>query len=156
MDAPIAQLEEQTPSPALAFTWHELDTPNIKEAIEFYTNALGFGSQEVPVEEGTVYQLLTLNGKDVCGVMDSSITPGLDDAKAHWAVYLAVDDVDARVQKCIKFGATLSVTPMEGPNIGRMALIRDPQGAHLWLNKAGSVEPALPIVETEAMPTALV
>jgi len=53
----------------------------------------------------------------------------------HWATYLSVDDVDARVEKCVEHGGTLVVPAMDVPTVGRMALIHDPQGAHVWLFK---------------------
>jgi len=53
----------------------------------------------------------------------------------HWAVYIGVDDVDARLAKCVELGATVLVEPMDVQTVGRMALIQDPQGATFWLFK---------------------
>jgi len=117
------------------FIWHELYVPNPAEAIHFYTEALGFGSEEMPMGEMGTYTMLTKNGRGVAGVMSTSEGPAAG-APNHWATYLAVDDVDSRLAKCTEMGATIVVPAMDVPTVGRMALISDPQGAHIWLYKS--------------------
>ena len=112
------------------FVWHEMTTPDIEGSIAFYTGALDFGTLEMDMGEMGSYKMLTRNGAPVCGV--TSTQPG---GAPHWAVYLAVDDVDARVAAAEGLGATVVVPAMDIPTIGRMAMIQDPQGAHLWLFK---------------------
>ena len=68
----------------------------------------------------------------VAGMMSTSEGPS-QGAPPHWAVYLSVDNVDQRLEKCVSMGAKIVVPPLDVPNVGRMALISDPQGAHLWL-----------------------
>lgn len=80
------------------------------------------------------YTMLKVNGTSVAGVMETT-GPDMEHVPPHWAVYHAVDDVDARVAKCVELGATIVVPAMDVPNVGRMCLICDPQGAHLWLYK---------------------
>ena len=117
------------------FVWHELYVPNLDAALDFYTKALDFGSQEMDMGPAGTYKMLTRNGTAVCGMMS---TNDLNDPNIppHWATYLSVDDVDARLEKCTSMGATVVVPPMDVPTVGRMALIADPQGAHIWLYKA--------------------
>jgi len=54
------------------------------------------------------------------------------DVPPHWAIYMAVDDVDAKVEEAVGLGSTLVVPAMDVPTVGRMALMSDPQGAHFW------------------------
>lgn len=48
---------------------------------------------------------------------------------AHWLTYFWVDDVDASVQKAASLGGAALMPPMDIPNVGRFAVVRDPQGA---------------------------
>jgi uncharacterized protein len=53
----------------------------------------------------------------------------------HWAVYFAVDDCDAAAEKAKGLGATLRMPPTDIPNVGRFAVIQDPQGAFFSIFK---------------------
>lgn len=119
------------------FPWHEVYTANLDATVDFYTKALGFGTEKMNMGQGD-YTMLTMNGMGVAGVMDTN-TLEHPNVPPHWAAYLSVDDVDARLAKCKEMGATVLVEPMDIPKVGRMALIQDPQGSVLWLFK-GSEE----------------
>jgi uncharacterized protein len=128
--------DEQRNSAALAqgstFVWHEVYGASSQASIDFYTKALGFESMEMPMGERN-YKMLVANGQPVAGVIGTSEFPGMDDVPPHWATYLAVSDVDEKLAACQEHGAKLVHGPMDVPTIGRMALIQDPQGAHIWL-----------------------
>lgn len=125
----------ETQNPAIVtgstFVWHEISAPSIDKSIEFYTQALDFGTQSFDMGEMGTYNMLTRNGQGVAGV----IQPHNEGIPAHWATYISVDDVDARVEKCKGLGATLLAGPLDVPTVGRMALIQDPQGAAVWIFK---------------------
>lgn len=130
-------MEEHALAAGRAFPWHELYVPNIDQATEFYTKALGMETEDYPMGEMGNYRMLKVGGKAVAGMMSTSGGPAAG-APTHWAVYHSVDDVDARVEKCVSMGAKVVVPAMDVPNVGRMALISDPQGAHIWLFKDAS------------------
>jgi predicted enzyme related to lactoylglutathione lyase len=111
------------------FPWHEVVTPNVEATVDFYTKALGWETETMQMGEGP-YTMLKANGTSVCGVFDSAQAGG---APPHWAVYIAVDDLDHRLAKCTEHGATIVVPAMHIATVGRMALIADPHGAHVWL-----------------------
>ena len=113
--------------------WHEVYVPDAQKAIDFYTKALDFGTQDFPMEGMGTYRMLTKNGQAVCGVMSTTEMPHMKGVPPHWAVYLGVDNVDAKLEKCKSLGAKVVVPPMDVPTVGRMTLIQDPQGAHVWL-----------------------
>jgi predicted enzyme related to lactoylglutathione lyase len=48
---------------------------------------------------------------------------------SYWLPYFAVDDAEASVGKARSLGATVIVPPMDIPNVGRFAVLQDPQGA---------------------------
>jgi len=115
-----------------------LYVPNLEKGLEFYTKALGMGVEDYDMGPAGTYKMLTVNGTAVAGVMPTNV-PEMAEVPPHWAVYLAVDDVDARLERCQAMGATVVVGPMDVPNVGRMCLIQDPLGAHLWLFKHAPV-----------------
>jgi uncharacterized protein len=117
------------------FVWHEVYAPNAQATLDFYTKALDFGSQEMDMGEMGSYKMLTKDGVSICGVIGTEDYPQMANTPPHWATYLSVDDVDARLAKCEQLGAKVVVPPMDVPTVGRMCLIQDPQGAHLWLFK---------------------
>lgn len=130
-------MDEHALAVGSTFVWHEVYAPNAEAAIDFYTKALDFGTQAMPMGEMGTYHMLTKNGTAIAGVMATN-TPEMANVPPHWATYIAVDDVDARLQKCLDLGATVVVPAMDIPSVGRMVLIQDPQGAHIWLYKGES------------------
>lgn len=129
---PTETFDEQAINNGRTFVWHELYVPSTEAAVDFYTKALDFGSESMDMGDMGVYHMLTRNGKAVCGMVSTSIEQ-MAGVPPQWATYLSVDDVDARLAKCQELGATVVVPPMNVPTIGRMALIADPQGAHIWI-----------------------
>ena len=106
--------------------WNELATPDPEAAIRFYQAAFGLGAK--PFGEGNEYTLLTVDGREVAGLM-----PMGDHFPAgtppHWTVYFGVDDCDATVARAGELGGTALVPPMDMPGVGRFAALADPQGA---------------------------
>lgn len=123
--------EEHAINQGSTFVWHEIYAPDAQAAIDFYTKALDFGTEDWPAE-GFTYRMLTKNGKGVAGVMSTSEGPA-EGAPTHWSTFIAVDNVDSRLAKCQELGATVVHGPMDIPKVGRMVLIKDPQGAVVWL-----------------------
>ncbi len=128
--------EQHAQAEGFAFPWHELYVPDDQAGIDFYTKALGMGTQDMSMGPEFTYRMLTHNGTPVCGVLSTN-SPRMKDMNIppHWAVYMNVDDVDARIAKVKAAGGTVVVEAMDVPTVGRMALIADPQGAHIWLFK---------------------
>jgi predicted enzyme related to lactoylglutathione lyase len=115
-----------------AFPWHELYVPDVAAATTFYTEALGFGHEVMPMGESGDYHMLTRNGKGVAGMMSTN-DMAMEGVPPHWAVFFSVENVDTSVAKVVELGGSVVVEVMTVPTVGRMALIADPQGAHLWL-----------------------
>ena len=117
------------------FVWHELYVPDTDAAVKFYGTALGLGTEKMEMPGMPPYTMLTRDGKPVCGMQSTQAPQMMPGIPPHWAVYLSVDDVDARVAAVENNGGKLVVPAMDIPTVGRMALIADPQGAHIWLFK---------------------
>jgi hypothetical protein len=66
-------------------------------------------------------------------------------AKPAWIGYIAVDDVDAAAARVVAAGGNLHREIMDIPNVGRIAMVSDPQGAALMLmTPTGQDQPAPP------------
>jgi predicted enzyme related to lactoylglutathione lyase len=106
-----------------ALTWTELQTRQRDRARDFYTQLFGWTAKESPE-----YLELHAAGQGIGGMM--TMQPQVPaEVPAHWMTYFWVDDVDAAVQKANAGGAATYVPPMDIPNVGRFAVLADPQGA---------------------------
>ncbi|MGY3867478.1 VOC family protein [Aeromonas bivalvium] len=130
------QRNEEARAHALAegstFTWHELYVADGEAAVRFYAQVLDWESQHLEME-GDSYPMLVANGRPIAGVQATRDNLQMAGVPPHWAIYVAVDDVDARLARVTEHGGSIVVPAMDIPTVGRMALIADPQGAHLWL-----------------------
>jgi predicted enzyme related to lactoylglutathione lyase len=111
------------------FCWNELVTTNVAAAKKFYTGLLGWKTK--PFGKGTDYTLFK-NGKDDAGGVMKCPKPGIP---AHWVPYVAVGDVDAMAKKGTKLRGTVLMPPSDIPGVGRIAVLRDPQGGVIGIFK---------------------
>jgi predicted enzyme related to lactoylglutathione lyase len=106
--------------------WSELATTDLKKAGAFYSNLFGWSLKE---SSGDMpYTEFSNQGKAIGGMMPMSAMQ-IQGAPPFWSVYFAVEDCDAAAEKADGLGATLRVPPTDIPNVGRFAVIQDPQGA---------------------------
>lgn len=110
------------------FCWPELATTDHEAARRFYSTLFGWDSSDSPLPDGT-YTIFKLAGRDVAAMAllrkeqkDAGVPP-------HWMAYVSVDDADAAARKAESLGAQILVKPFDVMEHGRMAVIRDPQGA---------------------------
>jgi predicted enzyme related to lactoylglutathione lyase len=108
-----------------AITWNELLTTDKEDALSFYQTVLGIerGETMPPMD----YTLVRAGGTEVAGVMQ--MTPEMGEFPPHWSVYFAVADVDATVSQAQSLGGTIIASAFDIPDIGRIAVLMDPQGA---------------------------
>jgi len=123
------------------FVWHELHTGDRKKALTFYSTLVGWETKEVPMGPGEPYGLVLLGSKDIAGIT-KSMAPA--NVPPHWLPYVAVDDVDASAKKAVSLGGKVLGQPMDIPEVGRFAVVADPQGATFALYKSGKSYPEEP------------
>lgn len=109
------------------FYWNELMTRDTAKARDVYGKSLGWTFEEMPMEEG-VYVVANLGDKPVGGMMEMS-GPEFEGVPDHWMSYIAVDDVDKRLELATANGCTVIRPPFDVPNIGRIAILSIPGGA---------------------------
>jgi uncharacterized protein len=104
--------------------WNELMTTNTDVAGRFYTQLFNWKTEIWPGQ--TPYTLFKVGDKMVGGMM--GIAPEMGPMPSHWSVYFAVDDCDAKTKLAEKLGGKVCVPPTDIPDVGRFAVLADPQG----------------------------
>ncbi|MFG2089987.1 MULTISPECIES: VOC family protein [unclassified Spirillospora] len=114
--------------------WLDIGVPDIDRARTFYGTLLGWEFQDAGPEAGHYNQCL-LRGESVAGMM---LNPEDQPDVYWWAVYFAADDCDGVVKRATDAGAEVVVPAMDVMDLGRMAVLRDPQGGQfgLWEGRA--------------------
>jgi hypothetical protein len=107
-------------------TWNELGTSDVPAALPFYAAVFGWGSRPMPMPDMT-YHMLTLGEEQAGGAYQ--LEGPLAGIPPHWMTYFAVTDCDASAEQARSLGAEVHVEPTDIPEVGRFAMIRDPQGA---------------------------
>jgi len=108
------------------FCWNELVTSDVAAAKEFYSKLHGWTYQDHDMN-GMIYTMAKSGDKEICGMMplpDQSVPP-------HWRSYISVENLDATILKAQNIGATIIVPAMQVGNMGRLAIVVDPTGAHI-------------------------
>ncbi len=113
-----------TPWPEGTPCWLDLAVDDFAQGQAFYSGLFGW---EIPegAEEFGGYSTCTKDGRAVAG-----LAPKMEpDQPSVWTTYLAVDDVDAAVEKVRSNGGQVIAEPLTVAEFGRMALVMDPAGA---------------------------
>lgn len=113
-----------------AFSWNELMTHDVAGAKAFYGELLGWEMRDEVNPEMT-YTMIKAGKKDVGGLM--AIPDNVKGAPSMWGAYVTVDDVDKQIVRAEKLGGKVVLPPKDIPDVGRFAVISDPQGAMLTL-----------------------
>ncbi len=104
----------------------ELVTPSVADAERFYGGLLGWKFQDVPVQS-TRYAAATVDGEQVAGLVEKAMPAG-GRRRPAWLTFLSTRNVDATVGLALQHGAKVLFAPHDVPDLGREAVIADPQG----------------------------
>ncbi|MDE3177871.1 MAG: VOC family protein [Pseudomonadota bacterium] len=131
------------------FVWCEWMGADLPRAVEFYRHVVGWNIAETGMA-GFAYQIASVGEYGVGGLLQTP--PEAKGAPPCWTGYIYVENVDAAVEKLKAAGGGVLRPPMDIPNVGRMAIVADPQGAPFALFKdAGGNPPAPPPPETPGL-----
>lgn len=114
--------------------WHQCNTRDPEEALEFYEKVFGWESEKVDTG-GVDYWQLSSGGAAVGGLFRMG-DDFPDEVPGHWIVYFAVEDADAATEKARENGATVRVEPFDN-EAGRFSVLQDPHGAAFALINQG-------------------
>jgi predicted enzyme related to lactoylglutathione lyase len=124
------------------FVWYELMTTDPKAAEGFYRAVTGWDAKDAGMPD-MAYTILSAENAPVGGLMKIPQEAASMGAKPSWGGYIAADDVDQFADKVKKAGGKVHRAPGDIPNVGRFAVVADPQGAVFMLFKgmAGAEPP---------------
>lgn len=120
--------------PSGSFIWYELLTKDPDAAKDFYSKVIGWGTQEWDGGEQPYTMWTAAEDAPVGGVYQLPEEVEAQGAPSHWLAYVCVDDVAAKMDEAEAAGGGIVMGPMDIPEVGRIAIIRDPQGAVLALH----------------------
>ena len=113
------------------FVWYDLMTTDVDAAKAFYTDIIGWGTQDWSGPQP--YSMWTVKGKTIGGVTALPEQAKSAGSPPHWLAYVGTPDLDASFAKMQQLGGVAYVPPTDIPNVGRFCTIQDPQGAVLSL-----------------------
>jgi predicted enzyme related to lactoylglutathione lyase len=118
--------------------WYELLTTDPDAAAEFYTGAVGWKVRNSGME-GVDYRLWSAPDADIGGLMklpDGAPMPPM------WLGYVGVADVDRKAAEVKQRGGAIHMPPTDIPNVGRFAMVADPQGVVFYVMRGNSDQPS--------------
>lgn len=110
--------------------WNELITHDSARAGEFYRQVFGWTlePQSTPMPMGGTYTVFKKNGAQAGGMIQATQQMRL--THPYWMVYFGVDDCDRSAANAERLGGKKRMPPTDIPDIGRFAVLSDPQGAY--------------------------
>jgi predicted enzyme related to lactoylglutathione lyase len=106
------------------FIWHELLTTDTGAAAAFYPKVVPWRTHPSSMPGYTIWMA---GQTQVGGLM--ALPPGAAGTPPHWLVYVGTPSVDATAEQAQRLGARIVKAAADIPNVGRFAVLADPQGA---------------------------
>ncbi|HKS06808.1 MAG TPA: VOC family protein [Gemmatimonadaceae bacterium] len=120
------------------FAWYELSTTDTRAALEFYPKFTGWRTQ--PFDND--YTLFTSGGAPIAGVFRLTDELRAQGVPPNWMPYVEASNVADTAALATSLGAMVVHGPQSIPNVGDIAVIRDPQGATFGVYKSSSGAPS--------------
>jgi len=114
------------------FVWVDLVTEDVAAARSFYGELFGW-----TFRGGDRYTEVLHQGQPIAGIVEAASGVG----GARWVGNLSVADVDRAADFVREHGGVVAREPVDAPERGRLALVRDPEGALLLLLQSSSGDP---------------
>jgi predicted enzyme related to lactoylglutathione lyase len=120
---------ERTPYTPGTFCWTDLTTSDQDAAKVFYCELFGWQVTDLPVGDGVVYSMMSIDGKNVAAISPQQQAQRDAGVPPAWNSYISVEDADATLETAKALGATVHAPAFDVMSAGRMGVIQDPQGA---------------------------
>jgi hypothetical protein len=111
--------------------WHELLANHADRAVEFYQSAFGYGVEALKKKPTSEYRVLWSSGDARAGVLQNPF----EKTRSAWIPYIRVDDPAALAERVPGLGGRVVLAPRPDVRDGTLALVLDPSGAPLALQK---------------------
>ncbi|MEA3230127.1 MAG: VOC family protein [Thermodesulfobacteriota bacterium] len=113
--------------------WHDLVTPDMDKAKVFYTGLFGWTFEDIT----RGYSIAKNNGQIIAGIAEI----GLSGRPSHWLLHVSVIDMDHTLSYVKSAGGSLVLKPFDLAGRGRVALVKDPQGAAFGIVQSSHGDP---------------
>lgn len=112
--------------------WFDLSIPNATQVRNFYASVIGWTPEPLSMGEYDDYVMKApSSGDGVAGVCHAAGENA--DLPPQWLAYIAVDDLDTSLERCVAGGGVIMSAVKGSEEHGRYCVIRDPAGAVLAL-----------------------
>src|SRR3982751_2502108 len=118
------------------FVWHEQVSPDPKQAERFYSELFGWGTEVFKPGEAD-YVMISARGQMHGGygkAMEGAPPP-------HWLSHVHVENLEETIEKANAAGGKLAAGAFEMSEVGRIAILSDPQGAFISIYQPESDVP---------------
>jgi predicted enzyme related to lactoylglutathione lyase len=106
------------------FVWHELMTTDTDAASDFYSHIVPWKTQDSGMPSYTLWMSGQYRAAGLMALPEEDAS-----APPHWIIYVGTPDVDATVAAAESLGGKVLKGASDIPNVGRFAVLSDPQGA---------------------------
>lgn len=138
------------PNPHGSHIWYELLTTDAEGAKAFYEAVVPGWRVGAPSADHQGYREINIaHGGHAGGMMPLNEQMLSNGARPVWLGYVGVDDVDASVAEVEAKGGQVRLPAFDIPNVGRIAMVTDPQGNPFYLMR-GAIEAASDAFSTSA------
>src|SRR4051812_38533630 len=133
-DTPAAS-NENRPDQQGGLIWYELMTPDPDGAKAFYDAVVGWTVGEAAPEFNGYRTIGRSDGGFAGGVLPLTDEMQQHGARPTWLGYIHVGDVDDALKSIEAAGGKTQMPATDIPNVGRIAMVTDPQGAPFYVMK---------------------
>ena len=112
--------------------WYELMTTDPAAAEAFYRNVIGWSSAPFDASPSPYTVFKRRGDVQVAGLMKR---PDGMNMPPFWAMYIAVPNLDEAVAKIKRLGGSELSEVIDVPTVGRLQMLKDPQGAMFSLHE---------------------
>jgi len=119
------------------FSWYDLMTPDQSASTKFYRNVAGWDTEDWK----GAYTMWTTKGAPFAGMNPITPEQTAQGIPPHWIAYVTVDDVGKSAEQAASLGGRVLHGPEDIPEVGRFAIISDPQGAIIAIFKSENPTP---------------
>jgi uncharacterized protein len=109
--------------------WFELGTTDQDGAKAFYAGLFGWGVEDNPMGDGSVYTIFKLGGRDVAAAYTLMPEQTAQGVPPSWNVYFKSDNTDATAAQVVASGGQVVMPPFDVEGYVRMAVCTDPENA---------------------------
>jgi predicted enzyme related to lactoylglutathione lyase len=115
--------------------WYELMTPDPEGSKAFYEAVVGWKIGDAVAEYNGYRMIGRSDGGSAGGMLPLTAEMQQHGARPLWLSYILVPDVDRSVTEIEAAGGKALMPPFDVPNVGRVAMVTDPQNAVFYIMK---------------------